>query len=91
VDRRRALAPGREQVAEADVREGASHHDLVVPAPRAVRVEVLPLDAVLDQVPASRAVGPDRSGGRDVVRRDAVAGPDEAARAGNVVDPPGLA
>jgi hypothetical protein len=36
-----------EPVAQADVREGAAHHDLVVAAPRAVRVEVLRLDAML--------------------------------------------
>ena len=82
---------GHEQVPEADVGERAAHHHLVVPAPRAVRVEVLALDAVLDQVAAAGAVRLDGAGRRDVVGRDGVAGPDEAAGAGDVVDGSGLA
>ena len=47
MDGPRALAARDEQVLEADVRERPSHHHLV-PAPRAVGVEVFPLDTVLD-------------------------------------------
>src|SRR5205807_9372477 len=56
----RALRPGYELVAEAYVRERSSHHHLVVAAARAIRVEVLALYAVLDQVEAGRAVRADR-------------------------------
>ena len=90
VHRPRALAPGDEQVAQADVRERAAHHHLVVPASRAVGVEVLALDAVLGQVVAGRAVGLDRARRRDVVGRDGVAEHDEAARAVDVLDRPRL-
>ena len=86
VHRPRSLGPGHELVAEADVRERAAHHHLVVAAPRAVRVEVLALDAVLDEVAAGRRVRLDRAGGRDVVRRHRVADRDEAARADDVLD-----
>src|SRR5215207_528391 len=54
-------------VAEADVGEGAADHHLVVAAPRAVRVEVTDLDALLDQPPAGRAVLLDCPRGRDVI------------------------
>ena len=81
----RALAARDEQVAQADVGEGAAHHHLVVAAARAVGVEEAPLDAVLEQVLAGRAVGLDRAGRRDVVGGDAVAERDEAARALDVL------
>ena len=77
--------PGDELVAQPDVRERAAHHHLVVAAPRAVRVELAPLDAVLDQVLPGGRVGPDRAGGRDVVGRDRVAEHDEHARAREIV------
>ena len=47
--------PGTSAVAQADVGERAAHHHLVVAAARAVRVEVAPLDAVLEQVLPGRA------------------------------------
>ena len=78
-------------VPDADVRERAAHHDLVVAAPRAVRVEVLRLNSVLDQVLAGRAVLRDRAGGRNVVGRDEVAEHAEDARRLNVRDGRGLA
>ena len=58
----------------------------MVPAARTVGVEVLALDAVLDEVLPGRAVLPDGAGGRDVVGRDAVADHDQTARAGDVLD-----
>ena len=73
VHRPGSLGARDELVAEADVRERAAHHHLVVPSARAVRVEVLALDAVLDEVAAGRRVGLDRAGGRDVVGRHGVA------------------
>jgi hypothetical protein len=51
-----------EKVAQPDVRESAAHHHLVVPAPRAVGVEVSWLHAVLDEVAPGRAVALDRAG-----------------------------
>ena len=58
----------------------------MVAAPRAVGVELAPLDAVLGEVLPRRRVGPDRAGRRDVVGRDRVAEHDEAARALDVAD-----
>src|SRR5688572_26603220 len=62
IERPSALGAGRELVAQPRVGEGAAHHDLMVPAARAVGVEVRRLDPLLDQVPPSGAIGPDRSG-----------------------------
>src|SRR5918999_4388550 len=45
-----ALGARCQQVPQPDVGEGAAHHDLVVPASRAVGVEVALLHPVLDQV-----------------------------------------
>ena len=76
-----ALGPRRELVAQADVRERAAHHHLVVAAARAVGVEVLALDAVLLEVLAGRRGLLDRAGGRDVVGGHRVAEHREHARA----------
>ena len=62
----------RARSSSRSVRERAAHHHLVVPAARAVAVEVALLDAVLEQVPAGRRVRLDRARRRDVVRRDRV-------------------
>ena len=91
VHRPRALAARDELVPQAHVRERAAHHHLVVAAARAVRVELAPLDAVLDEVLPGGRVRPDRAGRRDVVGRDRVAEHDEAARADDVLDGAGLA
>ena len=64
------LGPGRQLVAEPDVGEGASHHDLVVASARPVRVEIGRRHTVLYQPRTCRAVFPDVPGGRDVVGRD---------------------
>src|SRR5699024_6057547 len=65
-----ALDTVEELVAQADVRERAADHHLVVAAARAVGVEVLPLDAVRGQVLTRGRVGLDRASRRDVVGRD---------------------
>ena len=68
-----ALGARRHLVAQADVRERAAHHHFVIAAPRAVRVEVLLLDAVLDQPFPGRARRRNVAGRRDVVGRDRIA------------------
>ena len=83
----RSAAPAGSQ---ADVGEGAAHHDLVVAAPRAVGVEVRRLDAVRDQVLAGRAVGLDGAGGRDVIGGDAVAQHGQHPRAAGCRSPPAV-
>ena len=50
-------------VAQPDVAESAANHHLVIAAPGAEAVEVLSLDAVLDEVLAGGAVGRDRASG----------------------------
>ena len=60
-------------VADADVGEGAAHHDFMVAAPRSVAVELAPADLVLKEIASGWAVGLDRTGGRDVVGGDRIA------------------
>ncbi len=73
MNRPAALGAGRELVAQANIREGSAHHHFMIAATRAVGIEVLRLDAVRDQVFSSRAIGLDRAGWGDVIRRDAIA------------------
>ena len=72
-DRPSAFGSWGNLIPQPGVGKRAAHHHLVVAAPRAVRVEIGRLHAMLDQVLARGAVGLDRSGRRDVIRRDAVA------------------
>src|SRR5690606_36951069 len=62
VGRVAALGAGGDLVLEPDVRERAAGHDPVVAAARAVGVEVLLLDAALDEVLPGGAVHGDRAG-----------------------------
>ena len=68
-------------VAQADVGERAAHHHLVIAATRAVRVEVLPLHAVLEQPFAGGTRRRNVARRRDVVGRDRIAEHRRAARA----------
>ena len=77
-------------VADADVGERAAHHHVVVAAPRAVRVEIRRLHAVLDQVAPRGRILLDVAGRRDVIGRDRIAEQAEAARALDVADRAGL-
>ena len=80
------LGAGRELVAEADVRERAPHHHLVVPAPGAVGVEVLATDVAVEEVGGGGAVRGDAARRRDVVGRHGVADHHEDARARDVLE-----
>ncbi len=62
-----------EAVADAHVGEGATHHHLMVAAPRAVGVEIPLLHPPLDEIRPGRRILFDASGGGDVVGRHAVA------------------
>src|SRR5690606_1458500 len=62
VARESALDARYELVAQPDVGEGATDHDLVVAAARAVGVEVASVDPTLREVLARGAVGLDRAG-----------------------------
>ena len=62
----------------------------MIAAARAVRVEVLRIDAVIHQILPRRAVLLDRTGRRDVIRRDAVAEQRQHAPAGDVDQRRGL-
>ncbi len=70
-----ALPAAGQPVAQADVGEGAPHHDLVVAAPGAVGVEVGRGNAVLHEVLPGGAFGGDGPGGGDVVGGHRVAQP----------------
>ena len=72
MDRDGSLGARGQQVLETHVRERTAHHHLVVAAPRAVRVEVLRLDAPVHEILPGRTGLADGARRRDVVRRDAV-------------------
>ena len=57
-----ALGSGRELVAQPRVGEGAAHHHFVVPAPRAVGVELRDRYAVFEQPLGRGPVAPDDAG-----------------------------
>src|SRR6185437_5205811 len=73
-------------VADADIGEGAAHHDFVVAAAGAVAVEVGLADLPFEQVVAGRAFLLDRAGRADVVGGDVVAEQAENAGALDVGD-----
>src|SRR6202035_1696852 len=75
-----------EFVAQTEVGEGATDHDLVIAAARSVGVEVGGLDAFLLQIFSGGTIFLDRSGGGDVVGGDAVAEDGEHARVPDVFD-----
>src|SRR5215216_3401465 len=66
------LFAAHELIAQPDVGERSPDHHLMVPATRAVGVELVWGHAVLDQVAAGRAVLGDASRGGDVIGRDRV-------------------
>ena len=74
------------KVFETDVCEGATDHDLVVAAARAVGVEILAVHAVLAQVLPGGRVGLDGTRGRDVVGRSRVTDLHEYARTFDVTN-----
>src|SRR5690606_4640855 len=81
-----AFLAAQHQVLDADVGEGAAHHDVVVAAARAVAVEVGRLHAARLQEAPRRRILLDVAGRRDVVGGDRIAEQAEHARAVYVVD-----
>src|SRR3989454_1430641 len=84
MDGERSFGARREQILEPHVGERAAHHHLVVAATRPVGIEVERGDIMVDQVLARGTRFANRSRGRDVIGRDAVAQHAEHARAANV-------
>ena len=82
--RHAAFGARRHLVADADVGEGAPHHDLVVAAARAEAVKVARADLVGLQIVAGRAVFLDDAGRGDVVGRYRIAQPCERAGADDI-------
>ena len=80
-----ALLAAEHFVPDADVGEGAAHHDFVIAAPRAVGIEILRLDLVGDQVFPGGAVLLDRACGRNVIGGDGIAEHRESLRALDVM------
>ncbi len=70
----------RDLVADADIGEGAAHHDFVIAAAGAVAVEFRHRHATVDQVFTGGRSGLERTGGRDVIGGDRVA--EDAEHAG---------
>jgi hypothetical protein len=81
-----AFGAGQHLVLDADIGEGAAHHDFVVAAARAVAVEVLLQHLVLAEIFAGGAGFLDVAGGADVVGGDVVAEHGQDARAFDVAD-----
>ena len=86
VHRPRSLRARNELVPQPHVRERPTHHHLVVSSARAVRVERLALDAVLDEVDARGRVRLDRARRGDVIGRHGVADRHETPRSRDVLD-----
>ena len=80
-----ALGSRGRPVAQTHVREGAAHHHLVVPAPRAIAVEIGGQHVVHHEELATRAVAFDGARRRDMVRRHRIAQKRQAARAPDVL------
>src|SRR5690606_34979127 len=68
-----AFYAGDHFVLDADVREGAAHHDVVVASAGAIGIEVLAADLVLLEEDARGAVRLDAAGRGDVVGGDRIA------------------
>ena len=83
MDRDAALGTRRQQIAQSDVGEGATHHDFVVTTACTVGIEVDFLDAVRFEISSSRTAARDVTGGRDVIGRDRIAEQGQRARALN--------
>src|SRR4030095_12880916 len=64
-----ALGSRRQKILEPDVGEGATHHDFMVAAPRAVLVEVFLRYVIVGEIARRRTVLFDGTRRRDVVRR----------------------
>jgi hypothetical protein len=77
---------GRDPVLDADIGEGAAHHDFVVAATGAVAVELGRLDAVTGQIDAGGRGLLDRTGRRNVVGGDRVAEDGQDAGLDDVLD-----
>src|SRR5437588_9632940 len=84
--REAAFSAGCEPVAQTHVGKRPAHHHFVVAAPRTVRIEVLGIDATLDEIPSGRRRFRYAAGGRDVVGRHAVADEGEYASARDVLE-----
>ena len=59
-------------VAQTGIGKGATHHDFMIAAPRAVGIEIADGNALLLQIPPRRAFGTDGAGWRDMVGRDGI-------------------
>ena len=81
---------GDHQILDAHVGERAARHDSILATSRAVAVEVLRLDALLDQIAPGRRILFDRAGRADMVRRHRVAEDRQRTRAADVGDRAGL-
>ncbi len=83
MDGHAALDARHHLVLDADIGEGAAHHDLMIAAPGAVGVEVRGGDVVIEEI-GSRRAGPfDGAGRADMVGRDGV---EEEAQHARVLD-----
>src|SRR5665647_1350428 len=73
-------------ILDANIGEGAAHHDLMIAAARAILVEVLRTNLVIAQVFAGRAFFLDRSRRRNVVGGDRVAQNGQHARVDDIFE-----
>src|SRR5882672_4432610 len=79
-----ALNAGHQEILEPDICERPAHHHFMISTPRSVRVEILRMHAVLDQILACWRVWRDRTRGRDMISRHAVTEHREHACAGYI-------
>ena len=84
--RHAAFDAGHHEVLDAHVGEGAANHHAVVAAARAVAIEVLDRDALLDQINAGGRSGLDRPGRTDVIGGDRIAENGQRARVADLAE-----
>ncbi len=68
-----AVGAPEHEVLDSDIGEGATHHDFMIAAPRAVLIEVGRAHLMLGQIFPGRRCQLDRAGRRDVIGGDLVA------------------
>ena len=73
-------------IAQSDISEGATHHDLVIPTPGTIGVEVAALDAIASQPLAGRGIRLNVARRGNVVSGDRVTQLEQHASAGDVTN-----
>src|SRR5579884_2650603 len=72
MNRNSSLRSGRQEIPQSDVGKRTAHHHAVIAPPRAVGIEILLVNAMLDEVTPGRAVCRNASRWRDMIGGDRI-------------------